>query len=97
MNGQKNLFLRLALFGVLLALISFSTPVSAQMAHQVLKGTAGDDTLITLGTPEKDYISQYRLGGNDTEYISGGDGDNRLEQDGGVSPQGKSGRNGDRG
>ena len=63
MDGHKNLIYGLALLGVLLAWDAFSpTPALAQMAHQVLKGTSGDDTQITLGTPGRDFSLQEGLG-----------------------------------
>jgi len=49
----------------------------------VYEGTDGDDTQITLGTPDPDTISQYGRAGNDTLYIAGHSHNDWLMQDGG--------------
>ena len=53
-------------------------------------GSDGDDTQITLGTPDADTILQYGLAGNDTLYIAGQQHNDRLEQDGGDGHDGMS-------
>lgn len=45
----------------------------AQMTHQVVIGTPGDDTQITWGNPGRDFILQDGLGGTDTMHIVGDD------------------------
>jgi len=83
MKRRRGLLNWLVVLGVLLGAGLALGPAAAQMAHQVVIGTEGDDTQTTLGTPERDFILQDGLGGNDTQYISGADADDWLEQDGG--------------
>lgn len=64
MGGQKTLFLRLVLFGVFLAWISFfSRPASAQVAHQVVKGTSVGDSQRHLGECEPGFHKPVWSGG----------------------------------
>jgi len=83
---------RFGLIALCLALAALLAPgpAAAQMAHQVVIGTPGDDTQTTLGTPGRDFIVQYGLGANDTQYISGAAGDDWLEQNGGDGNDGLS-------
>jgi hypothetical protein len=84
----KRFGLLVVLLGLALALPPHFTPADAGAAPAagtriVWYGSDGDDTQITLGTPDADTILQYGRAGNDTLYIAGQAHNDRLEQDGG--------------
>jgi len=81
--------LRFFAFGVLLIasiLLTRAAPIVAAPTSGtriVWYGSDGDDTQITLATPDPDTILHYGRAGNDTLYIAGQTGNDWLEQDGG--------------
>lgn len=85
---MKRLFsLLVALVTIAGTMIFGAAPISAQDGPELTvphiqgagpiidKGTSVDDTQIELGNTNPDVILQFGLGGNDTQYISGDDGD----------------------
>lgn len=84
MKRRKRLLFGLVVSGVILGWLALVPgPAAAQISHQVLIGTPGNDPQITLRTPGRDFILQDRPGKIDTQPISGADRRDWLEQDGG--------------